>query len=194
MYIRFIAQVSLAIARARQGMAQSGGWVTWINPFYWFFALYAKCYQLLSAGFSRSREFLADRMACCLYGSDVFQTALAKVVTDGTLFEITVYENVIDNLQKGKAFVNMYAAFRTFREEQLTMEERAKFNRKLLNEKPSLFAAHPTYAERVAAAEALPKAAGRDNAPAIALLDKPQEIEKVLTDFLTDYINHLCRR
>src|SRR5262249_31346833 len=78
-YSRFIYQVSLSIRRAMEGMSAAGGWLTYVNPFYWFFFLYSKAYALLSAGYSRSREFLADRMACSLYGSDVFGRALEKV-------------------------------------------------------------------------------------------------------------------
>src|SRR5262249_15354545 len=123
-YNRFIAQVSLSIRKARLGMAQSGGLLTWVNPFYWFFFLYSAAFNLLSSGFSRSREFLADRMACSLYGADVFLSGLNKVVTQGSLFESTIYHNVVERLKRGKAFVNMYEAFRGFRDKQLSDDER----------------------------------------------------------------------
>ena len=93
LYNRFLAQVSLSIREARVGMAKAGGWVTLINPFYWCFYLYAKSYAMLSAGFSRSREYLADRMACCLFGADVFISARAKVITEGTLFEVLIFDS-----------------------------------------------------------------------------------------------------
>ncbi len=194
MYNRFVAQVSLAIGKARQGMAETGGWVTWINPFYWFFFLYAKSYALLSSGFSRSREYLADRMACCLYGGDVFVTALQKAITEGSLFEITIYENIIRKLEKGKAYVNAYEEFRKFRNGGLTTEELEQFSRKIIQEKPSLFASHPTFAERVEAAKALPRSSKKDTVAARSLFEKPDEIEKELTDFLTGYVNYLCHR
>src|SRR5262249_25274800 len=114
-YNRFIYQVQLSISQALQGMGESGGKLNYMNPFFWFLYLYYKAYNLLSAGFSRSREFLADRMACCLYGSDVFTSALAKVSTDGTLFEMTIYDNISTLLAQDKAFVNMYSAFRNYR-------------------------------------------------------------------------------
>jgi len=192
MYNRFLAQVSLSIAVARIDMARSGGWVTWINPFYWFFFLYSLSYNLLSSGFSRSREFLADRMACSLYGANVFTSALTKVVTDGSLFELTIYENIFAKLKK-KAYINIYEEFRKFREQALTKEEREKLYRKLLDEKPSVFASHPTFAERVKAAEPLPKAKKLDTTSAMALFEKPVEIEKEMTDFLTAYVNARIR-
>jgi Zn-dependent protease with chaperone function len=193
-YNRFVAQVTLALAHAREGMRQSGGWVSWINPFFWFFWLYSKAYALLSSGFSRSREFLADRMACSLYGSDVFVPALGKAITEGVLFDVTVFENVRLKIQKDKAYVNMYQAFREFREKGITAEERKKLNKKLLDDKPSLFASHPTFGERVAAAKALPRAAQVEKASAMTLFEKPEEIEKELTDFLSEVFNYIRSR
>jgi Zn-dependent protease with chaperone function len=192
-YNRFIYQVQLSIGQALQGMGASGGKLNYVNPFYWFLYLYYKAYNLLSAGFSRSREFLADRMACCLYGSDVFASALEKVCTDGTLFEMTIYDNIGKLLAEDKAFVNMYAAFRSFRDEQMTAQDRNALYKKLLEEKESLFASHPTFQERIDAVDKLPRAVNSDNTPALQLFDQPEEIEKELTEFLTAYVYHMQR-
>ena len=72
-YSRFIYQVHMSIQEALYGMMGSGGYATYVNPFYWFLWLYYKSYSLLAAGYSRSREFLADRMAATLYGSAQLQ-------------------------------------------------------------------------------------------------------------------------
>ncbi|HKB40554.1 MAG TPA: M48 family metalloprotease, partial [Gemmataceae bacterium] len=127
---RFLFQVTLSLRTAMREMARTGGWVTYVNPFYWFFWLYGRSYALLSAGFSRSREYLADRMACSLYGADVFARALRKVCTDGTHFEMTVYDNIVRLLKEDKAYVNMYLAFRRHRDEAMTEQERRKLHRK----------------------------------------------------------------
>jgi Zn-dependent protease with chaperone function len=190
-YNRFIYQVQLSIDQALRGMGQSGGAVNYVNPFFWFLYLYYKAYNLLSAGFSRSREFLADRMASCLYGSDVFATALTKVSTDGTLFEMTIYNNISKLLAENKSFVNMYSAFQSYRDEQLSEQERDELYRKLLEEKESLFASHPTFQERVAAIAELPRAVNPDDTPALQLFDEPEEMEKELTEFLTGYMHHV---
>lgn len=190
-YSRFIYQVTLSIQEALQGMARTGGGFNYVNPFLWFLILYHKAYSLLSAGFSRSREFLADRMAAGLYGSDVFTSALTKVCTDGTLFEMTIYDNIARLLQDGKAFVNMYEAFRDYREEQLNAQEREEMYKKLLEEKESLFASHPTFGERIAAVKPLPPAQRTDSAPALTLCENAEEIEKEMTEFLTGYMYHL---
>jgi Zn-dependent protease with chaperone function len=188
-YGRFIYQVHLSIGQALWGMGQAGGHLNYVNPFYWFLFLYYKCYSLLSAGFSRSREFLADRMASSLYGSDVFATALTKVSTDGILFERTIYDSIAGLLEKQEAFVNMYKAFHQYRDEQLSKEEREEEYEKLLAEKGSLFAQHPTIAERLEAVAELPHAQKKDAAPALGLFDHPEETEKELTQFLTDYVS-----
>jgi Zn-dependent protease with chaperone function len=191
---RFIYQVSLSVRTAMDGMAAAGGWVTYVNPFYWFFYLYHKAYALLSGGFSRSREFLADRMACSLYGADVFATALEKVCTDGTLFQMTVYKNIADLLKRKKAFVNMYLAFRRYRNERLDGKERGRLYRDLLNRKASLFDSHPTFKERIDAVQALPKAAKADATPALELFEDAEGIERELTDFLTASMSRSRRR
>jgi Zn-dependent protease with chaperone function/Flp pilus assembly protein TadD len=190
-YNRFIYQVSLSIQQALDGMARAGGKLNYVNPFYWFLILYHKAYNLLASGFSRSREFLADRMASGLYGSDVFASALTKVSTDGSLFEMTIYDNIARLLGEGKAFINMYAAFHSFRNEQLEHQERETLYQKLLDEKGSLFASHPTFGERIEAVQALPKADKQDPTPALELLENAEEVEKELTDFLTSYIHYV---
>ena len=190
-YNRFIYQVSLSIQQALEGMGQSGGNLNYVNPFYWFLVLYYKSYHLLSAGFSRSREFLADRMASSLYGSDVFASALTKVSTDGSLFEMTIYDNIAQLLTEGKAFINMYSAFRSFRDEQLPLQEREELYKKLLDEKASLFASHPTFGERIEAVKDLPRADKQDPTPALQLFESPEEVEKELTEFLTGYIHYV---
>jgi Zn-dependent protease with chaperone function len=190
---RFLFQVTLSLRTAMNEMARTGGWVTYVNPFYWFFFLYSKAYSMLSAGFSRSREYLADRMACTLYGSDVFSKALRKVCTDGSYFEMTIYQNIARLLKQKKAFVNMYLAFRKHRDEGLTDSERRKLHKKLLSDEPSLFASHPTFQERMDAAKVLPPTVKTEDAPALKLFDKPEEVEKELTDFLTAAVAHYLR-
>jgi Zn-dependent protease with chaperone function len=190
-YNRFIYQVTLTIEQSLAGMGATGGIYNYVNPFYWFLYLYYKCFHLLSAGFSRSREFLADRMAATLYGSDVFASALTKVSTDGTLFEMTVYDNISQLLEANKVFVNMYAAFRDFRNQHLAEKDRQELYQKLLDEKASLFASHPTFGERIEAVANLAKAGSTASAPALELFEEPEELEKELTEFLTAFLHHV---
>lgn len=190
-YSRFIYQVQLSIGEALDGMMATGGKLSYVNPFYWFLWLYYKAYSLLSSGFSRSREFLADRMAVTLYGSDVFVCALSKVATDGTLFEMTMYEHVQSLLGEGKAFINMYAAFRDLREQGIKPEDREELYQKILNERVSLFASHPTFKERVEAVASMPKATHLDTTSALQLFEDPEKIETELTDYMTGFFDYI---
>jgi Zn-dependent protease with chaperone function/tetratricopeptide (TPR) repeat protein len=191
-YSRFIYQVHMSIEEALYGMKSAGGVISYVNPFYWFLWLYYKSYSLLAAGYSRSREFLADRMAATLYGSAQFKSALEKVCTDGTLFEMTMYNSVSTLLAQQQAYTNMYDAFTQFRNEQISHEERTKLYQDLLGEKGSLFASHPTFAERAEAIATLPAVVDPDNRSALELFDKPAEIEQELTKFMTDYMAYLA--
>jgi Zn-dependent protease with chaperone function len=172
-------------------MGATGGKLNYVNPFYWFLYLYYRAYNLLSAGFSRSREFLADRMAATLYGPDVFTRALTKVSTDGTLFEMTMYGNIGKLLDENKSFINMYAAFRDIRDQQMDAKDREQLYQKLLDEKESLFASHPTFKERIDAVAELPNGQSAESQSALELFDNAEELEKELTDFLTGYVHHM---
>lgn len=189
-YSRFIHRVDLSIHTALSGMGAAGGRLNYVNPFFWFLVLYFRAYSLLSAGFSRSREFLADRMACSLYGANVFGSALTKVCTEGPLFEMSVYASVANLLSEQKAFVNVYEAFGNYRKEDASAEHRDRIRNDLDNERGSLFASHPTYRERLEASAAWPNAQKADEAPAIQLFDDPEAMERELTEFLTGAIHY----
>ena len=169
-------------------MGQAVGKLNYVNPFFWFFWLYYKAYMLLSAGFSRSREFLADRLSASLYGRKAFVFGLTKVATDGTLFEMSIYQNISSLLDEGKAFVNMYQAFREYREGGIPREERDQLYQSLLQEKRSLFASHPSFQERVEAVAGFPDVPSQDNTPAMQLFENPEAIEQEMTDFLTGFM------
>ena len=187
-YSRFIQQVTLSIAQALGGMGAAGGKLNYVNPFFWFFWLYYHAYSLLASGFSRSREFLADRMAVSLYGKEAFIASLTKVATDGTLFENSIYQLIDSLLAEGKAFENMYVAFREFRDRQISPEDRQKMYRSLLEEKLSWFATHPTFTERLRAVIPYPDVPPQETQSALELFDDPAEIEKELTNYLTSYM------
>src|SRR5262249_114285 len=90
-----------------------------------------------------------------------------------------------------QAFVNMYESFRQYRDQQMNQQEREELYQKLLHEQGSLFAQHPTFGERIEAVSHLPMADKVDSTPARQLLENPEEIEKELTLFLTDWMGYL---
>lgn len=187
-YSRFIHQVTISVDQALTGMASAAGKLNYVNPFFWFFVLYYRAYSLLAAGFSRSQEYLADRVAASLYGKDVFLSGLTKVATNGTLFEATAYDNIRQLMTEGKAFTNLYDAFASYRDEQLTDEQRHKMYEEFISQQGSMFASHPTVRERMAAVATFAGAMRVEDAPALSLFDQPEELEKELTEFLTGYL------
>ena len=188
---RFIHQVTLSIEQSLRGMGEAGGAMNYVNPFFWFMYLYYKAYSMMAAGFSRSREFLADRMAAVLYGSDVFKKALTKVATHGSYFEMGMYNNVAHLLESNQMFENVYDAHREHEKENPENPDRDKMFLEILSDKGSLFASHPTIAERFAAVEAYPQAETEDETSALRLLSDPPAREKELTEFVTGYVHHL---
>lgn len=192
-YGRFIHQVTASIHHSLAGMAQTAGQLNYINPFYWFLVLYYKAYQMMAAGFSRSREFLADRMAVSLYGRDVFQSALTSVATQGTVAEGRVIEKVIHGLNQNQFCVNAYDLYRQGAGDEETTARRSKLHEELLVEKGTVFASHPTLTERFQAVASFRTAARRDTTPARELLASPEEIEQELTRFVTAYFQQMAQ-
>lgn len=186
-YSRFIYQVSHSIERTLQGMGAAAGTLNYVNPFFWFMYLYYRSFSLLSSGFSRSREFLADRMAATLYGSDVFASALTKVAVDGDYFDGSAYRIVRGLLAEEKALTNIYETFTSIREREEASRERAELKEKILADPGSLFASHPTLPERFEAVAMLRKAETTESTPAIQIFEDPEAIEKEMTEFLTHY-------
>ena len=144
-YSRFIFQVSASLATSLAVMNAAGGALNYVNPFYWFWWLYLRAYTLLGTGFSRSREFLADRRAAAAYGKQAFISGLTKVSVDGVLFDSTVYANVHHLLRRGKSFTNAFDAFRHSREGGEMVESRERPLEQMRETRPRWFDTHPTF-------------------------------------------------
>ena len=100
----------------------------------------------------------------------------------------TAYADIQHMMAEGKAFINLYEAFASYRDEQLTDEERRKMFEEFIDQKASMFASHPAVRERIAALAAFPNATRTEDAPAVSLFDQPEELEKELTEFLTGFL------
>jgi Zn-dependent protease with chaperone function/tetratricopeptide (TPR) repeat protein len=189
-YSRFIFQVSASLTTSLAVMSAAGGFLNHINPFYWFWWLYLRAYTLLANGFSRSREFLADREAVAAYGKRPFVSGLTKASVDGVLFESTVYVNIQHQLGQGRTFINIFDAFRQHRQGTEMTESRERLLEQLRRQKPRWLDTHPTFSERIAAVSHFPDAGLPDeDPPASELLDDPQAMEAELTNVLTYYVH-----
>jgi len=87
----------------------------------------------------------------------------------------------------------MYLAYRKLQTNGDDASERDQLRKKLLRQESSLFASHPTFADRVSAVRHLPPADKLDSTPAMELFESPAQIEKELTDFLTAVLNEQRR-
>ena len=190
-YSRFIHQVTLSIEQALTGMAQAAGKLNYVNPFYWALLWYYRAYSLLAAGFSRSREFLADRMAVSLYGKDAFIQGLTKVATEGTLFDKTMFQTLHGLLAEDKAFTNMYETFSAFRSDESSSKLRGEVQDEVTGQHSSLFASHPTFAERLEAVSAFPDVRQQETEPALTLFEEPEKVEQELTEFYTSFVAYI---
>jgi Zn-dependent protease with chaperone function/tetratricopeptide (TPR) repeat protein len=191
-YSRFIFQVSASLATSLAVMNAAGGILNYINPFYWFWWLYLRAYTLLATGFSRYREFLADRRATAAYGRNAFVSGLTKVAVDGALVSSAVCANVEHLLKQGKAFTNAFDAFRQYREGTEMVESRERLLEKMRQTKPKWFDTHPTFSERIAAVADFPDVEPTSETDfAIELLNEYQTVEAELTRLLTGHIHDM---
>jgi Zn-dependent protease with chaperone function len=185
-YSRFVFQVSASLSVSLAVMDAAGGWLNKLNPFHWFWWCYLKAYTLLATGFSRSREFLADRRAVETYGKQAFVSGLAKISVDGMLFESAMHANIRRLLGEGKAFANAFDAFRQWRDGSDMAESRERLLEHLRQTKPTWFDSHPTLSERLAAVAGFPETEPPgETGPAVEMLADPQAVEAELTEVLT---------
>ena len=189
-YSRFIHQVTMSIEQSLTGMAATGGRLNYVNPFYWFMLWYYKAYTLMAAGFFRSREFLADRMAASLYGRETFREGLLTVASEAIALERVLHEGVLASLQAGQPTSNLYrgSPFPVLNEPPPPTP--AELRAQVLEEKGSAFASHPTVAERLEAVADFPNAPTQDATPALDALTGITELEEQLSQFLQQYYLH----
>jgi Zn-dependent protease with chaperone function len=189
-YSRFIHQVTASIHHSLHGMAETAGRLNYVKPFYWFLYLYYRAYEMMAAGFSRSREFLADRMAVSLYGRDVFESALTTVATKASVAHGRIFRGVISDLELNQYVPNAYDTHRLV-PDGAAAEELTKVREELLNERGTLFASHPTLSERFQAIASYRPAVRTDARPARELLDEPEAVEQELTKLVNAFFHHL---
>ncbi len=185
-YTRFISQVTASLATSLAVMDAAGGATNYVNPFYWFYWLYLRAYALLASGFSRSREFLADRRAVLAYDKESFISGLTKAAVEGAILEGTAVHNIQSALGDGNSFVNVFDALREYRKQPVVAEAHEEALKHLHETKPSWYDSHPTYSERVTAVERFPcPQEAPDLSPATNVLSGLEQVEEELTELLT---------
>jgi Zn-dependent protease with chaperone function len=188
-FTRFISQVTASLGSSLAVMEAAAGVVNYINPFYWFYWLYLRSYALLAAGFSRSREFLADRRAAVAYGTETFASGLIKACSDGVLLENAAAQVIRDELGNQRAFDNVFAALRNWQQRPEFTEAQSNLLSAVRQEKPRWYDSHPTFSERLKSIANLPESPeASDDSPALEFLSDASAVEEELTKMLTGYI------
>lgn len=188
---RFIFQVNASLFNSLSVMQAAAGSLNYVNPFYGLYWLYLRAYNLLSAGYSRSREFLADRRALSAYGRQPFVSGLTKIYQEGELFDAFAVNNIQQLLAANSEFVNVFDSYRDYRELPEAAEIRSNLLEHARQRKSNWFDSHPTYLERLTAAECFPISEEyADPSSALELLSSSREVEESLTRILTDRLHH----
>lgn len=133
------------------------GWVrltSALNPALWALMAYRLLFALVTTGFSRMREVLADKTAISLYGCSSFTSGLMKVGrNDYVLSGYLVPEMARMLTEDNRVFVNV---FQTMEERYRSLDggEISRLEGSLLSqEKRSPFDTHPLLRERMAYAK-----------------------------------------
>ena len=179
-YSRFIYQFSLSIDQSLTGMAHSIGTLNYVNPFYWFMLWYYRAFTMMAAGFFRSREFLADRMAASLYGRDTFTDGLLAVATDAAALEFAMHERLVKCVQAGQPVTNLYEDT-TVADSSDSLPTAAEIQTQIMSTTASTFDSHPSLADRIEAISGFPKASSQDPTPATTLLPVESPLEEQLS-------------
>ncbi|MCA9039636.1 MAG: M48 family metalloprotease [Planctomycetaceae bacterium] len=191
---RLIHQVMLSMAQTLETMAQTGGWLRLINPIYWFLFLYFKTFSLMTAGYSRSQEYLADRMAIAIYGSNTFKKALIKVATEATVMEECLMQREFDAIaEMNFKKTNAYEENRHFMATHLDGRRVKKLYKRIVNEPGSIFSSHPTIRERVNATKGINEVTDSTRKPAVALIRNLRATEISLSKYLRKNFRRLVK-
>ena len=150
-----------------------------VQVFYWILAAYHGAYAVLAAPYFRSRELLADRLTSCLFGADVFTSALTRLTLDASLFEMALHDLAAHPTQAaGKN------AFQEVPHPGLSPRERDELSAQLRRGASGLADPIPNFGERLETVALLPRATHTESGQAIFLFEKPERVEVALTAFL----------
>jgi Zn-dependent protease with chaperone function len=108
-----LARMDAVILRGRDDKSETATYMSlpMLLP-YWVLSLYIRRFHRLNASLGRLRETRADIIAALHAGSDMFASALKKIVRIGGLFSRSFRSDIVEGLSRGRAYVNYYESFR----------------------------------------------------------------------------------
>jgi heat shock protein HtpX len=168
----WIARTRATIGRTIDQLSDENGSETWSQravraPFIW----YGNAFLRITNAISRRQEFAADGFAARRTGRDVHVAALRRIHGYGPVFDSYWADEVVPILETGRA-PDVAGGFARFAENPwVGRAAQDLVDREIAESKPDPYASHPTLAERVAAAEALPAGEPDTSGPATDLID-----------------------
>jgi Zn-dependent protease with chaperone function len=153
------------------------------QPFIW----YAKAFLRITNAISRREEFAADAFAARVAGRDVHMSALRKIHELAPAYDAYWGDEVAPVLESGRRPPVGSGFTRFLSTEQVAKAVKENLERVMAEEKSDPYSSHPTLAERLTAAEALPEtSAPGDSAPAVTLMDDIDGAERQVLDALAE--------
>jgi Zn-dependent protease with chaperone function len=128
-----------------------GSKLQYVNPCYWLLRGYVAIYEMISASFSRRREFAADRFAVEAYGQKLFGGALVAAHVEGAFFNQVGVGEVLRLAGEGKGFKNLYHFVGSTRKnlDREHPESTAEVTKGILSTRTGMFDSHPSLRERI---------------------------------------------
>ncbi|MCD6337045.1 MAG: M48 family metalloprotease [Candidatus Marinimicrobia bacterium] len=162
-----------------------------LNPALWILAAYRLLFSVMTSGFSRMREVLADKTAIALFGYQNFTNGLMRVARNDYVFSSYFVPEMLKMLtEEGKMYTNIFQTMdQTYK--SIKQNHLADIDKSILEqEKPSIFDSHPSLKDRMAYAkqfEVQPEHK-TDNADFKTLFKDWGNVSKNMSDLYTYYI------
>lgn len=162
-----------------------------LNPALWILAAYRILFNVMTSGFSRIREVLADKTAIALFGYQNFTNGLMRVARNDYVFSSYFVPEMLKMLtEEGKMYTNIFQTmdqtYKSIKQNHLTDIDKSI----LEQEKPSIFDSHPAMKDRLAYAkqfEVQPEHK-TDNADFKTLFKDWDNVSKNMSDLYTYYL------
>lgn len=183
-----IGRIQSQVLRTLDGLKQLGWSV--FNPVAWFLRAYFFVYLQVTAGHSRRRELLADRVSARTYGGETFARALLKSVEAGDTFHRGLA--VAAGLREaGRPTKDLYRTVdATARTTPVSL--RALRQEELFSRPVDAYDSHPPPSERVQRVEGLAGQRPVEDTSALTLFTDPERLAQELGgDVLTHLDNAL---
>jgi Zn-dependent protease with chaperone function len=183
----WLNSINIAITSILRFFQKLPVWHIFITVIYYMLLLYFYIYNFFNLAYSRQREFLADRYAALLAGSNTFGKALTNSIIYTKGFENSVIKAIVNAGIQNKRFLNIYTEY-----QKHVLNKRLKhmkvLEKDVLSAKESWLATHPSLKRRLKIIKDLPKRTPAYRGFATALIGNVAKKQKELTGIMTQKI------